>query len=199
MTAAKPVKLLSLTALERWFDSAKPPVHTAGVSMMDGFIAGLAAGPAIIPPKIWMWHIIGDHDKRAHPGTRTRAVVNTIIDHYSRIERLLVENPAGYTPIFMRTPEGEVLAEDFANGFYGAMNMRLHEWKPIMADVETATPLMLILANCTNTDGQSIYGDEIKKVPADLVANSWVTIRDIVPHLRNFHEPYREAQLKPAT
>ena len=68
-----------------------------------------------------------------------------------------------------------------------------------MANVETATPLMLILANCTNTHGQSIYGDEIKKVPADLVANSWVTIRDIVPYLRNFHEPYRQARPKPAT
>ena len=199
MTAAKPVKLLSLTELERWFDNAKPPVPTAGVSMMDGFIAGLAAGPAIIPLRIWMWHIIGDHDKHAHPGTRARAVVNTIIDHYTRIERLIVENPASYTPIFMRTPDGEVRAEDFANGFYGAMNLRLHAWKPIMADVETATPLMLILANCTNTDGQSIYGDKIKKVPADLVANSWVTIRDIVPHLRNFHDPYRKAQHKPAT
>jgi uncharacterized protein len=199
MKAPKPAKLLSLTAIERWFDTAKPPVHTAGVSMMDGFIAALAAGPAIIDPKVWIWHIIGDHDKRAYPGTRTRAVVNTIIDHYTRIERLLVENPGSYTPIFMRTPEGEVRAEDFANGFYGAMNLRLDEWKPIMADVETATPLMLILANCTTTDGDSIYGNEIKKVPADLVANSWVTIRDIVPYLRNFHEPYRKAQPKPAT
>jgi uncharacterized protein len=189
-------KILTLDQLEAWFDQAKPRPHCAGVSMMDGFLTGLVIGPVFIHPEKWLWHIVGDHEKRAYLGTKAQAVVDTIVDHYNQISICLAENRFSYTPIFMRSQDGETSAEDWANGFYGAMRLGLGHWKPLFKSFEDSAPLMAILVHCTDPDGVSIYGDAMKNVPQDALTGGWKVIREAVQVVLDQCAPSRAANEK---
>jgi uncharacterized protein len=186
-------KILSLDQLESWFEHAKPRPHCGGVSMMDGFLTGIVIGPVFIHPEKWLWHLVGDHQKRAYLGTKAQAVVDTIVDRYNQISICLAENPFAFAPIFMRTDEGEVSARDWANGFYGAMNLGLGHWKPLFKSFQDSAPLMAILVYCTDPDGQSIYGDAMKTVPPAALEETWRVIPEAVQVVREQCAPYREA------
>ena len=124
MKRAKRAPLLTLDALDVWFDTVEPPAHCGGVSMMNGFLTGLAAGPAFLLPNDWMWHVIGDHEEHAFIGGEIQAVVDTVVDHYNLIAHQLAK-PGAYAPLLMRTEEGEVLTGDWADGFFGAIQLAL--------------------------------------------------------------------------
>lgn len=74
MKRPKRAKPLSLEQLEVWFEKSEPRAPCGGVSMMNGFLTGLAAGPAFLLPNDWMFHVIGDHEKRAFIGNKAQAV-----------------------------------------------------------------------------------------------------------------------------
>ena len=40
--------------------------------------------------------------------------------------------PARYAPLFLRTDEGAVLAQDWAAGFLAAVRLRLEAWRPLL-------------------------------------------------------------------
>jgi uncharacterized protein len=88
MKGPKRAPLLTLEALETWFETVEPPAHCGDVSMMNGFLTGLAAGPVFLLPNDWMWYVIGDHEKRAFIGNKIQAVVDTIVDHYNLLPRV---------------------------------------------------------------------------------------------------------------
>jgi uncharacterized protein len=55
----KRAPILTLEGLERWFETATPEPPCEGVSMMNGFLTGLACGPIFLQP--------ADSDDAAHP------------------------------------------------------------------------------------------------------------------------------------
>ncbi len=132
MKRPKRAPLLTLEVLDVWFETVEPPAHCGDVSMMNGFLTGLAAGPVFLPPNDWMWHVIGDHEKRAFIGNKIQAVIDTIVDHYNLIAHQLTA-PRRYAPMFMRTDEEEVLSGDWADGFFGAISLNLEAWAPLFA------------------------------------------------------------------
>ncbi|WP_419255976.1 UPF0149 family protein (plasmid) [Caulobacter sp. ErkDOM-YI] len=188
---------MTLEALEDWFERAKPPVHTAGVSMMDGFLAGVAIGPVFIHPETWLWHLIGDHEKRAHAGTKADAAVQAIVAHYNKISDVLANAPHAYAPIYMRTDEGDALVEDWANGFYGAMRLNMAAWQPLFETFESAAPLMAILVNCTKPDGAPIYDGMSPAIPALELGETWRLIPEAVSVIREQCAQRRAASMGP--
>lgn len=175
MKRPKRAKLLSLEQLEVWFEKSEPRAPCGGVSMMNGFLTGLAAGPAFLLPNDWMFHVIGDHEKRAFIGTKVQAVIDTIVDHYNLIARQLSE-PGRYAPMLMRTDEGEVLAGDWANGFYGAITLKLDKWAPMFARKETGEPIMAILMQCTKPDMINMISATFPKLPEGTSSDAWRAI-----------------------
>ncbi len=129
MKAPKRAKLLTLDQLETWFDKAEPAPPCRGVSTLNGFLTGLAAGPVFLLPNDWMFHVIGKHEEKAFVGNKTYAVIETIVDHYNLIAHQLTA-PRRYAPMFMRTDDEEVLPGDWADGFYGAIKLNLAAWAP---------------------------------------------------------------------
>ncbi|HWT29821.1 MAG TPA: UPF0149 family protein, partial [Propylenella sp.] len=111
--------ILTLEQLEAWLESLDPPAP--GVSMIDGFLAALVVSPRFIHPEEWLWHIVGDRGRWASEGSTEAAAIQAIVARYNEISSALAERQERYAPIFMRTDEGEVLIEDWANGFFGAM------------------------------------------------------------------------------
>ncbi len=72
-----------------------------GLSVIDGLIAALVAGPATVPPREWLPLIYADKmpsTVKGHPESRSKA---TIMARYAEVEQILALHPAGYQPIFM--------------------------------------------------------------------------------------------------
>ncbi len=88
---------------------------------MDGFLAGIVVGPEPIEPKEWTRLIFG-----ARPlGKNGDAAIQAVLDRHDAIAKARAEAPAHYAPLFMRTDEGVVLAQDWAAGFLAAVRLRL--------------------------------------------------------------------------
>jgi uncharacterized protein len=171
MKRPKRAPILTLDELEIWLDTVEPPAHCR-VSMMNGFLTGLAAGPVFLSPNDWMWHVIGDHEKRAYIGNKVQAVIDTIVDHYNLIAHQL-ESPGAYAPLLMRTDEGEVLAGEWADGFFGAIHLTFEAWLPLFQKKETGEPAMAILLHCTKPEMTAMMGGAFPKPSEAVRQDSW--------------------------
>lgn len=186
-------RLLSLEQLELWLDNLDPPAP--GVSMIDGFLAALVISPCFVHPDVWMWHIIGDRGRYALEGTKAAAACQTIINRYNEISAALAEHPKSYAPIYMRTDDGEVLLEDWANGFFGGMRLAIDAWAPFIKDPETAYPLTLIIGHSTKTGVPSLADMLTDEEGAAALADAWRVIPDLVSLLHDRFAQARQATL----
>jgi len=190
MKRPKRAPIMTLEALESWFDTAEPPAHCGGVSMMNGFLTGLAAGPVFLLPNDWMWHVIGDHEKRAFIGSKGQAVIDTIVDHYNAIAHQLTM-PGKYAPIYMRTDDEEVLAGPWADGFFGAVKLNLEQWAPLFAEKKTAEPILAILLNCTRPEMIEMMSAAFPKPSEALMKEAWRALPHAVQDIYAFCQPLR--------
>ncbi len=186
----KRAKLLTLEQLEAWFDKTEPAPPCGGVSMMNGFLTGLAAGPVFLLPNDWMFHVIGDHEKRAFIGNKVQAVIDTIVDHYNLIAHQLT-TPHRYAPMLMRTDEEEVLSGDWADGFFGAIGLNFEEWAPLFAHKQTGEPIMGILIQCTKPDLIEMIATAFPKPPEAILKDAWRTIPFAVESIYAHCKPIR--------
>ncbi|CAN7732090.1 YecA family protein [Rhizobium sp. LjRoot98] len=190
MKRPKRAKLLTLEQLEAWFDKTEPAPPCGGVSMMNGFLTGLAAGPVFLLPNDWMFHVIGDHEKRAFIGNKVQAVIDTIVDHYNLIAHQLT-TPHRYAPMLMRTDEEEVLSGDWADGFFGAIGLNFEEWAPLFAHKQTGEPIMGILIQCTKPDLIEMIATAFPKPPEAILKDAWRTIPFAVESIYAHCKPIR--------
>ncbi|AYG64320.1 UPF0149 family protein [Rhizobium jaguaris] len=199
MKQPRRLPIMSLDELEGWFDTAKPAPHCRGVSMLNGFLTGLAAGPVFLLPNDWMWHVVGEHEQRAFIGNKMQAVIDTIVDHYNLIAHQLTRAGA-YAPIYMRTDGEEVLADDWADGFFGAMNLSLEQWAPLFADKKAGEPLLTILTQTTNPQLAEIIATAYPKPlePQLLFKEAWRALPKAVEAIYAYSKPLRFNPAAPA-
>jgi uncharacterized protein len=136
-------RALSLEELDLWLGSDRAPAKGGwNVSAVDGLIAGSVAGPEPIQPAEWTRLIFG-----ARPlGEDGDAALQAVLDRHDAVARILAAAPASYAPLFMRTDEGVVLAQDWAAGFLAAIRLRLEAWRPLL-EAETSRLLLPILVH----------------------------------------------------
>lgn len=182
--------MMTLEELEDWFDTADPQAPCGGVSMMNGFLTGLAAGPVFLLPNDWMWHVIGDNEKRAFIGSKRQAVIDTIVDHYNAIAHQLTM-PGKYAPIYMRTDDEEVLAGPWADGFFGAIKLNLEQWAPLFAEKKTGEPILAILLNCTRPEMIEMMSAAFPKPSEALMKEAWHALPHAVEDIYAFCKPMR--------
>jgi uncharacterized protein len=196
MKGPKRAPLLTLEALETWFDTVEPPAHCGDVSMMNGFLTGLAAGPVFLLPNDWMWYVIGDHEKRAFIGNKIQAVVDTIVDHYNLIAHQLARG--SYFPVLRRTDEGEVHVGDWADGFFGAIKLTMEDWAPLFEQKATGDPIMAILLHCTKPEMRAMLSAAFPTPSAEIMRESWRALPTAVEEIYTFCEPIRFIPTPPA-
>jgi uncharacterized protein len=129
---------LTLEQLETWFEKARP------------------APPIVISPNDWMGEVIGVHEERAVMGTKAQAVIDTIVDHYNLIAWQL-ETPGRYQPVLMRTDDREVMADQWADGFFGAVMLALPDWEPLFLHKNTGEPAIAILMHCSEGSAKQVF------------------------------------------
>ena len=175
------VRTLTRTKLAAWLAKIDPPV--AGVSMIDGYLAALVVSPQFIPPEDWLGPILGKRVAEADEGTIEAAVRNTLFQRYSEIGATLSGGAKRYAPVFMRTDEGEVLLEDFANGFYLGMRLSIDDWKPFMSDPQIGMPLVAILGHSTTMIPEDERSAVITPIASQVLAESWSIVPEVIEML----------------
>ncbi len=189
MTPRRRRRALSLEELELWLASDQAPAKGGwNVSAVDGFLAGIIIGPEPIEPKEWTRLIFG-----ARPlGKDADAALQTVLDRHDAVAKVLAAAPARYAPLFMRTDEGTVLAQDWAAGFLAAVRLRLEAWRPLL---DGPAWIGLLLPILVYTPDPAIEA-QIARLPAEArhhLAEAYRHIPTAVAALREHFLPARLA------
>jgi hypothetical protein len=109
---------MSLAQLERWLQdrAERRPVATS-LSVLDGYVAAIVAGPVSISPLDWICPLLAiDADAFNHGGTAEFAAISAVVQHHNAISNTLSTNPKQFEPIHPRKPNGDVDARPLVSG-----------------------------------------------------------------------------------
>lgn len=115
------------------------------LSELDGFLAGLVAGPVAVPTAEWLAEVWDHEEPDYADAAHKAAVLQAIFAHYAAIEQALDASPLGYAPILWQDASGTTVTEDWAAGFMQAVSLRPQAWQPALAD-EDASLLLIPIA-----------------------------------------------------
>jgi len=175
------IRTLTRLQLAEWLDSLDPPA--AGISQIDGYLTALVVSPQFIPPEDWLKPILGERVTWADEGTIEAAVRNTLFQRYNEIGSTLSGGPRRYAPVFMRTDDGEVLIDDYADGFYYGMRLSIDDWKPFISNREISMAMVAILGHCTTMIGDEERLALMSPQAAQHLAQSWRIVPEVVEML----------------
>ena len=142
--ARKPVKTtmadyaMSFERLGQWMsERARSPTlrhpQATSLSMLDGAVAAVVAGPVSMPPEEWVCPLLGvDPDAFNHDTEEFSAIAATLMRH-NAISETLSTRPESFEPLFVRSPDGEVDPQPWCMGFYAVMKLRLPAWSRLIS------------------------------------------------------------------
>lgn len=124
---------LGLWLSERAKSTTLPHPQATSLSMLEGAVAAVVAGPVSMMPEEWVCPLLGvDPDDFNHDTETFSAIAATLMRH-NLISETLSTKPESFEPLFVRTPEGEVDARPWCMGFYAIMQLRLLDWSQLLA------------------------------------------------------------------
>ena len=175
------IRTLTRLQLAEWLDSLDPPA--AGISQIDGYLTALVVSPQFIPPEDWLKPLLGERVTWAGEGTIEAAVRNALFQRYNEIGSTLSGGPRRYAPVFMRTDDGEVLIDDYADGFYFGMRLSIDDWKPFISNPEIGMAMIAILGHCTTMIGDNERMAVMNPQATQVLAESWRIVPEVVEML----------------
>jgi uncharacterized protein len=119
------------------------PPAAMSLSEIDGFLAGVAIGPAPITSDEWLPEIWGNQEP-----AEMRAVLAVIMNRYREIPFCLRRDPPEFIPILERGLTAQMAASAWAKGFFRAVKLRRQAWMPLFKDAQARTlltPLLIVL------------------------------------------------------
>jgi uncharacterized protein len=147
---------VSLDELAHFLNSDSAPQGCMDLSELDGFLAGLVAGPQIVPRDEWLAEVWDNEEPDYASDAEREAVEQALFDRYAAIESGLDSTPLSYTAILWQDEAGTTVAEDWAAGFMQAVTLRAQDWQPALAD-EDASMLLIPIASLA---GMTLPEDE---------------------------------------
>lgn len=147
---------VSLDDLAHFLNSDSAPQGCMDLSELDGFLAGLVAGPDVVPRDAWLPEVWDNEVPDYADEAEQDAVEQAIFDRYTAIEAGLDTTPLGYSVILWQDESGTTVAEDWAAGFMQAVTLRAKAWQPALADEDASMLLIPIasLAGMTLPEGE---------------------------------------------
>ena len=137
---------MSLDELAYFLNSSSAPAGCMDLSELDGFLAGLVAGPEVVPHDEWLAEVWDNEEPDYIDEAEQEAVEQAIFDRYGLIETGLDATPLGYAAILWQDEAGTTVAEDWAAGFMQAVTLRAEAWQPALSD-EDASMLLIPIAS----------------------------------------------------
>jgi uncharacterized protein len=137
---------VSLDELAQFLNSSSAPQGCMDLSELDGFLAGLVAGPDVVPREDWLAEVWDNEEPEYLDDAEQEAVEQAIFDRYDAIEAGLDATPLAYTAILWQDEAGTTVAEDWAAGFMQAVSLQAKAWQPALSD-EDASMLLIPIAS----------------------------------------------------
>jgi uncharacterized protein len=189
---------MSFEQLGQWMsERARAPAlrhpRATSLSMLDGAVAAVVAGPVSMASEEWVCPLLGvDPDAFNHDTEEFSAIAATLMRH-NAISETLSTRPESFEPLFVRSPDGEVDPQPWCMGFYAVMKLRLLVWWRLLSPNSTEH-LMLrpILIHCIDDAGRPLLPPARHTLGTLPVAqNAWRDIPVAVEALRQFWMPMR--------
>jgi uncharacterized protein len=137
---------VDLDALDAFLLSGRAPEESMGLSGLDGFLAGIAAGPELIPPSEWLPVVWGGGEPAFASTEEARDILGTVMGRYNEIVRALGAAPDEFDPAFWEGPDdGGVVVTDWAAGFLDAVLLRPKAWEPLVRHAEASALILPLL------------------------------------------------------
>jgi uncharacterized protein len=144
-----------LEIIDRFLLSDRAPENSMGLSDLDGYLTAIAIGPEPVLPSQWLPMIWGGDSPKFKNAQETQSVMGAIMERYNEIVRGFQENPLNFYPVFWETKDGLVIAADWAEGFYDAINLRTKAWQPLFQDRTSFKLMKPIMILCGKQEGAS--------------------------------------------
>ena len=190
---AMPFERLGLWMSERAKSTTLRHPQATSLSMLDGAIAAVVAGPVSMMPEEWVCPLLGvDPDDFNHDTETFSAIAATLMRH-NAISNTLSTKPESFEPLFVGASDGEVDARPWCMGFYAVVKLRLRDWSGMLAPGVVEQGLMLpILFHCTDAAGLPVLPPSLRgdNTPA-FAKTAWRDIPLMVEAMRQFWMPSR--------
>ena len=112
---------------------------------LDGFLAGIAVCPDLIPPSEWMPMIWGEDEPVFENERHAKDIIGLVMRHYNDVSRGL--GRGSYEPIYDFDTDGTVFWETWIDGFIQAMRLRPDAWmEPGAEDDEDVMQAVFVLS-----------------------------------------------------
>ncbi len=127
--------------LDEFLASESVPKDTMGVSMLDGFLTGIAVHPDVIMPSEWLPHVWGGGEQAVFEDQKEAGrIFGLFMRHLNDILSALRDDPDRFEPLFYeREVEGKTytIVDDWCAGFMQAVNkVRPKSWEPMQEEGE---------------------------------------------------------------
>lgn len=138
--------MVDLDALAAFLASDRAPEGCMDLSELDGFMAGIIAGPEPVSPESWLPVVWDDEAPDFATAQEEATVMGAIAGRYREIHDGLDADPPDYTPIFWEDVGGTTITEDWAAGFMQAVALHPRAWAPVLSQDQVASLLIPIAA-----------------------------------------------------
>jgi yecA family protein len=184
---------LGLWMSERTKSTTLRHPEATSLSMLDGAVAAVVAGPVSMMPEEWVCPLIGvDPDDFKHDTETFSAIAATLMRH-NATSNTLSTKPESFEPLFLGRPDGAIEARPWCMGFYAVMKLRLLAWSRLISANAAEHGLLLpILFHCVDSAGRPVL-DEQRRGPGtpSFAQQAWRDIPAVVEAIRQFWMPAR--------
>ncbi|WP_035680959.1 YecA/YgfB family protein, partial [Bradyrhizobium liaoningense] len=169
------------------------------LSMLDGYVAAIVAGPVSMSPLDWICPLLAiDADAFNHGGTPEFAAISAVALRHNDISNTLSTAPDSFAPMHRRKPSGDVDPRPWCQGFYAAMRLKLSAWAPLLDASNVNRGLLLpILLHCRDDQGRPLLGPPRSgRETKNFLRNAHADIPAAVEALRQYWMPIRYARAR---
>ena len=152
------------------------------LSELDGFLAGLAVGPALIMPAEWLPAVWGEDGPSFEDERQAQDIIDRIMGHYNGVIGQLEHGD--YRPIYDIDIDGSAMWMLWIEGFWRAVSLRIDDWLAFGAqgdeDLQRAVFTLTRLHEITSTpsaelEAMAIDG-ELEASAPDLIPDAVLTL-----------------------
>ena len=114
---------MSFERLGQWMsERARSPTlphpRATSLSMLDGAVAAVVAGPVSMSPEEWVCPLLGVESDAFNHDTETFSAIAATLMRHNAISETLSTKPESFEPLFERSSDGEVDPRPWCMGFY---------------------------------------------------------------------------------
>ena len=189
---------VDLDALDAFLMSERAREDSMCLSGLDGFLAGIAAGPELVTPGEWLPVVWSGAEPAFESVGEASTVLGTIMGRHNEIVRALATAPEEFAPAFWEGPDdGRVVVTDWAAGFLDAMMLRPKAWEPLVRHAEASARIVPWLA--LGADDPECLPFVVRPPPREQVEALHAVGADLIPDcVVGIHGFWRERRARAA-